>query len=173
MANRSDRTAWPAMMDLAAAARFLCVSQPEFRSLVDANAMPTAREILPGVQRWHREAIEAAAMHLWNGSLAEPGNARGSAPSLQSPPTRRIQQVPAPTASCTSVDLVIAAGTVTRGPERFLKLAEVVEMAGLSRGSIYRMMKEGRFPAARQVGRTAVRWLASEVQDWMHQRGAA
>ncbi|WP_211867594.1 helix-turn-helix transcriptional regulator [Neoroseomonas terrae] len=51
--------------------------------------------------------------------------------------------------------------------DRFLALAEVKQKVGLGHSNIYRMMADGRFPAARRVGEKAVRWLESELDAWM------
>jgi prophage regulatory protein len=48
------------------------------------------------------------------------------------------------------------------GPH-LLRLADVKELVGFSRSTIYRLISEGQFPDRIHYGRTAVRWRAAEV----------
>ena len=50
---------------------------------------------------------------------------------------------------------------------RFLRFKEVGLMRGLSRTTIWRMQREGKFPARRHIGPNAVRWLAEDVEEWI------
>lgn len=50
---------------------------------------------------------------------------------------------------------------------RLLDLRDVSAKVGLGKSSIYRMVDSGTFPAPRQVGAKAVRWLESEIDAWM------
>lgn len=61
----------------------------------------------------------------------------------------------------------------TQGLPAILRLPEVLRMVGLSRPSIYRMMKAGAFPAQVQLSPGAVGWLGSEVVGWLAGRVAA
>lgn len=54
-----------------------------------------------------------------------------------------------------------------------LRLPDVERITGLSRSTIYVMMKGGYFPRSLQVGRRAVGWREAEVQDWLASRPAA
>ncbi len=54
--------------------------------------------------------------------------------------------------------------------ERLLRRQEVEARCGLSRTSIYRLMREGRFPAPLRVGPRAVRWLETEIEAWLSAR---
>ena len=56
---------------------------------------------------------------------------------------------------------------------RFLRTADVVSRTGLSRTTIWRMERSGRFPRRRQLGSTAVGWLEKEVEQWIETRGLA
>lgn len=57
--------------------------------------------------------------------------------------------------------------------DRMLNLAQVRERAGgVSASTIYRWMGDNRFPKARRVGVTAVRWLESEVAEWQQSLNA-
>lgn len=58
--------------------------------------------------------------------------------------------------------------------DRLLKLSEVLELTGLGKTMIYRMMREGRFPQQFKPGGFASRWSEREVIDWREsQRGAS
>lgn len=54
--------------------------------------------------------------------------------------------------------------------ERLLNAKEVIAMIGLSRTTIWRLEKDGLFPKRRQITRSKVGWLKSEVQDWLVSR---
>ena len=65
-------------------------------------------------------------------------------------------------------------------PEELLwNIRTVILKTGLSRPSIYRYMKRGRFPPRRRVGPNRVAWVPAEVVAWIegcprldqHQRG--
>ncbi|MFA6016380.1 MAG: AlpA family phage regulatory protein [Gallionellaceae bacterium] len=42
----------------------------------------------------------------------------------------------------------------------------VEKLSGLSRATIYRLMKIGKFPNSVSIGTGAVRWRQSDVMDW-------
>ena len=50
---------------------------------------------------------------------------------------------------------------------RLIRLAEVLELTGLSRDAVYRQMRDGRFPKSFHVGVKSPRWLESDVQNWI------
>ena len=54
--------------------------------------------------------------------------------------------------------------------DRLLRLREVEEITGLSRSTIYRMLKAGQFPQSVRVGRKAVRWRLRDINSWMDSR---
>jgi prophage regulatory protein len=54
--------------------------------------------------------------------------------------------------------------------ERALRLRQVSQLTGLGRSMIYQMQEEGRFPQRIKLGERAVRWLESEVRDWLATR---
>ncbi|MDC0496110.1 AlpA family phage regulatory protein [Planktomarina temperata] len=41
------------------------------------------------------------------------------------------------------------------------------DMLGLSRSTIYRMMNHGEFPRPVRIGRRAVGWSSSDVEEWL------
>lgn len=55
---------------------------------------------------------------------------------------------------------------------KMLRLDEVMKMTGLSRSSIYRYESTAAFPKRRRVGPNAVRWLDTDVEEWMQSRPA-
>lgn len=57
--------------------------------------------------------------------------------------------------------------TTTTTDVALIALRKVEEDCGFSKASIYRMMARGEFPKpAKRAGRS-VRWLKSEVQQWV------
>ena len=51
--------------------------------------------------------------------------------------------------------------------DRLLTRAEVERVVGLKRSALYRAMREGRFPEPLRIGPKSVRWLLSEVEQWI------
>jgi len=51
-----------------------------------------------------------------------------------------------------------------------LKRKEVERITGLSRSTIYRLMDQGKFPRPLTVSSMAVRWIESEIQEWLDQK---
>ena len=51
--------------------------------------------------------------------------------------------------------------------DRLLRRTEVEKRIGVGRSTIYRLMREGRFPEPRKIGPTAVRWSDAEVEEWI------
>ena len=51
--------------------------------------------------------------------------------------------------------------------DRLLRIVEVIECTGLSRVTIHRQRKAGKFPEPLQVGGRAVRWRESQIEEWM------
>ena len=64
--------------------------------------------------------------------------------------------------------------TTTVSPsDRLLRRAEVEARCGLSRTTIYRLMRAGAFPAPIRVGQRSVRWPEKEVEEWLAGRPRA
>lgn len=57
--------------------------------------------------------------------------------------------------------------------DRILTRSEVIQRTGLSRSTIQRMERRGEFPPRRQVSRSRVGWLASDIDSWLQSRPAA
>ena len=51
--------------------------------------------------------------------------------------------------------------------DRALTVREVGGKVGVSRGTIYRWIKEGSFPNGKRFGKSSVRWLESTIDAWM------
>jgi len=51
-----------------------------------------------------------------------------------------------------------------------LRLAQVLEITGLGRSTIYDLIRRGEFPSSRQLGRRAVGWISSEIFQWVASR---
>jgi len=57
--------------------------------------------------------------------------------------------------------------------DRLLKLAQVMEITGLSKAMVYRLVSQGRFPKPCKPGGIATRWVESEVRAWRKKVEAA
>jgi len=52
-------------------------------------------------------------------------------------------------------------------PMKILRAAEVVEMTGLSRVTLWRLERAQKFPARLRLSQKAVGWRDDEVLDWL------
>ncbi len=52
--------------------------------------------------------------------------------------------------------------------DALLTLPEVMSKVKLSRATLYRWEKSGKFPSRRELAPDCVRWLESEITEWMH-----
>lgn len=52
----------------------------------------------------------------------------------------------------------------------FLRLPKVKELTGLSKSSLYELIRGNSFPAPVQLGPRAVAWVSSEVRQWAAER---
>jgi prophage regulatory protein len=50
--------------------------------------------------------------------------------------------------------------------DRFLKLTEVIQIAGIGKTMIYRLIRLGTFPQPYRPGGASSRWDAAEVRAW-------
>lgn len=55
---------------------------------------------------------------------------------------------------------------MTEGPDRFLRLAAVLDRTGLSRTTLYRMVRAGTFPEQIRIGLRCSAWRESSVLEW-------
>ncbi|EJE3288668.1 AlpA family transcriptional regulator [Vibrio alginolyticus] len=53
---------------------------------------------------------------------------------------------------------------------RLITLREVIALTSLSRASIYSYISKNMFPRQISVGERSVRWIESEVQEWIRQK---
>ena len=51
--------------------------------------------------------------------------------------------------------------------DRMLRIADVLEVVGIGRSTLYKMVADGRFPRPVRVGLRASRWRQSDIQQWM------
>lgn len=51
--------------------------------------------------------------------------------------------------------------------DRAVKLPELIQLTGKSKTSIYREMKEGRFPSGFSIGTRARAWSLNAVNAWL------
>jgi prophage regulatory protein len=53
---------------------------------------------------------------------------------------------------------------------KITRLPAVIEYTGLSRSSIYRLIKRGKFPAPILIGEKATAWRMDELEAWLESR---
>ena len=53
---------------------------------------------------------------------------------------------------------------------RVLRMPAVMERTGLSRASIYRLIRADDFPVAIRLGSRAVGWRAQQIDEWIASR---
>jgi prophage regulatory protein len=56
------------------------------------------------------------------------------------------------------------------GCMRYLRFKELKQRVPLGRTTIWRMMREGRFPLSRRIGKAATAWLENEIEEWIKRR---
>ena len=54
--------------------------------------------------------------------------------------------------------------------DRFLRLPEVMRLTGLSKATIYRGMRDGKFPRNTRLSTRCVGWSSTAVYAWMERR---
>lgn len=55
---------------------------------------------------------------------------------------------------------------------RVLRLRQVKDRTGLGHDSVYRLMREGRFPQNFKLSERAAGWLESEIDEWIERHAA-
>lgn len=60
--------------------------------------------------------------------------------------------------------------TVSNTSTRILRLPDVKNRTGLSRSTIYALVKNGSFPKYISLGVRSVGWLESEIEAWIEAR---
>ena len=56
---------------------------------------------------------------------------------------------------------------------RLLRLPEVTSVTGLGRDTIYRLIREGKFPAQRRISDRASAWNEEDIRAWIESRPIA
>ena len=59
---------------------------------------------------------------------------------------------------------------ICQPPLLFLRLSTVMQVTGLGRSTIYRMIAGDKFPRQVRIGDRAVAWRQSDVVDWSETR---
>lgn len=54
--------------------------------------------------------------------------------------------------------------------DKLICMQRVTEVTGFTRGWIYVLVKEGKFPAPVRVGKRAIRFRQSQIEDWLESR---
>ena len=54
--------------------------------------------------------------------------------------------------------------------QEFIRLNVVQEITSLSKSTIYRLISEGNFPKQVQIGKRAVVWVRSDINNWIKQK---
>lgn len=57
--------------------------------------------------------------------------------------------------------------------DRFVRISELLDRTGYSRGHIARLESAGKFPRRRRIGARTAAWLESEIEEWMRSRPMA
>jgi len=53
---------------------------------------------------------------------------------------------------------------------KLLRIKQVIDVTGLSRMTLWRLEKAGRFPTRRRLGDHSVAWLESDIERWIESR---
>ncbi len=51
---------------------------------------------------------------------------------------------------------------------KFIKIGQVAEMTSLSKPSIYRLQKEGKFPKSVKIAGSTTRWVQREIEEYLN-----
>lgn len=51
--------------------------------------------------------------------------------------------------------------------DRILRNGQILEIAGVSNATLYRWIRDGRFPAPVRLGPNSVGWRESAIQEWL------
>ena len=54
--------------------------------------------------------------------------------------------------------------------QEFLRFTAVRDAVGLSRSTIFRMERDGKFPARRQLSKNSVGWRLRDIEEWIESR---
>jgi prophage regulatory protein len=51
-----------------------------------------------------------------------------------------------------------------------VRMSRLVEMIGLSRSTIWKLLSEGKFPNPIRLGSRSIAWRIKDVEDWLESR---
>jgi len=60
--------------------------------------------------------------------------------------------------------------TADTATPRMLRMFDVSKRVGLSRSSIWKMVKEGHFPLPRRLSQRSVGWFELDIEQWLRSR---
>ena len=61
-------------------------------------------------------------------------------------------------------------GVIADQPIRILRLAQVIQMTGLRKTTLYELQSQGVFPLRIKITNHSVGWLEQDVQSWVKRR---
>lgn len=67
----------------------------------------------------------------------------------------------------------MTANTNQQSNATLLRMPAVSSMVGLSRGKIYQLIRDGRFPAGVPIAAHTTAWVSIEVESWIKAKIAA
>ena len=53
---------------------------------------------------------------------------------------------------------------------KLLRLSKVIDLCGLQKSAIYKLLSENQFPRPVKLGPRAIAWRSDEVQTWINAR---
>jgi len=56
---------------------------------------------------------------------------------------------------------------------KYIRFKELRQRVPLGRTTIWNMMREGRFPRSRRIGKAAMAWLDTEVDEWIRKQAGS
>ena len=56
---------------------------------------------------------------------------------------------------------------------RYIRFKELRQRVPLGRTTIWNMIREGRFPRSRRIGKAAMAWLDTEVDEWIRKQAGS
>lgn len=54
--------------------------------------------------------------------------------------------------------------------DRYIRIKELISLLGISRGTIYRLLKENKFPRQIKLTEHTSVWRLSEINNWVTER---
>jgi prophage regulatory protein len=66
----------------------------------------------------------------------------------------------------------MARSVESKTADKILRLDDVLDMLGIGRSTLYRMIKEGTFPSGQKISKRCVGWRYTTVLQWMSRNTA-